>query len=175
MANRIQLRRGTAAEWTAANPVLAQGEPGIETDTGKQKFGNGVAVWTALPYASKGDQGIPGVADDASVEALVADTGSDTRAALNATYVGLVQAAKNPDLLIAGAVTVDGADLVTSAAVEWPDGSPGTLTITARDANSAVTNYNITYGSPVTKTFTQPTITRNANGAATNVPQIVVS
>ena len=32
-----------------------------------------------------------------------------------------------------------------------------------------------TYGSPVTKTYTQPTITRNAAGAATNVPQIVVS
>lgn len=96
-------------------------------------------------------------------------------AALSATYVGLVQAAKNPDLLIAGAVTVNGSDEVTSAAVLWPDGTPGTLTITARHATGAVTNYNITYGSPVTKTFTQPTITRNANGAATNVPQIVVS
>jgi phosphoribosylcarboxyaminoimidazole (NCAIR) mutase len=96
-------------------------------------------------------------------------------AALNATYVGLIQAAKNPDLLIAGAVTLDGSDQVTSAVVQWPDGSPGTLTITSRDANGAVLAYNITYGSPVTKTFTQPTITRNANGAATNVPQIVVS
>jgi hypothetical protein len=96
-------------------------------------------------------------------------------AALNATYAGLVQLAKNPDTLIAGAVTVDGNDLVTSAAVAWPDGTPGTLTITSRDSNGAVLAYNITYGSPVTKTFTQPTITRNANGAATNVPQIVVS
>jgi hypothetical protein len=96
-------------------------------------------------------------------------------AALNATYAGLVQLAKNPDTLIAGAVTVDGSNLVTSAAVKWPDGTPGTLTITSRDANSAVLGYNITYGSPVTKTFTQPTITRNAAGAATNVPQIVVS
>lgn len=95
--------------------------------------------------------------------------------ALSATYVGLKQAAKNPDLLIAGTVTVDGSDLVTSAVVAWPDGTPGVLTITSRDANSAVLAYNITYGSPVTKTFTQPTITRNANGAATNVPQIVVS
>lgn len=94
---------------------------------------------------------------------------------LNATYVGLKQAAKNPDLLIAGAVTLDGSDQVTSSAVQWPDGSPGTLTITARHSTGAVTNYNITYGSPVTKTFTQPTITRNANGTATNVPQIVVS
>lgn len=94
---------------------------------------------------------------------------------LRALTVGLVQAAKNPDLLVTGAVTVDGDDLTTTAAVVWPDGSPGTLTITSRDSNSAVLGYNITYGSPVTKTFTQPTITRNANGAATNVPSIVVT
>jgi hypothetical protein len=98
-----------------------------------------------------------------------------TATALNATYAGLIQLAKNPDTLIAGVVTVDGSDQVTSAAVQWPDGTPGTLTITARHATGAVNAYNITYGSPVTKTFTQPTITRNSNGAATNVPQIVVS
>lgn len=94
---------------------------------------------------------------------------------VSATYVGLIQAAKNPDLLIAGAITLDGSDQVTSAAVKWPDGTAGTLTITGRHSTGAVTDYTITYGSPVTKTFTQPTITRNSNGAATNVPQIVVS
>lgn len=93
----------------------------------------------------------------------------------SSTYAGLVQLAKNPDTIITGAVAVDGNNLVTSAAVVWPDGSPGTMTITARDANNAVLAYNITYGSPVTKTYTQPTITRNSAGAATNVPQIVVS
>ena len=120
------------------------------------------------------------VGDDNTLPApvKVADTNLPARlqdTALNATYVGLIQAAKNPDLLIAGAVTLDGSDQVTSAAVLWPDGTPGTLTITARHTTGAVTTYNITYGSPVTKTFTQPTITRNTNGAATNVPQIVVS
>jgi hypothetical protein len=106
---------------------------------------------------------------DANLPARLQDT------ALNATYAGLIQLAKNPDTHIAGAVTVDSSDLVTSAVVQWPDGSPGTLTITSRDTTGAVLAYNITYGSPVTKTFTQPTITRNSNGAATNVPQIVVS
>jgi len=96
-------------------------------------------------------------------------------AAQNATYASYANLAKAPDSIIAGAVNVDGNNLVTSAAVLWPDGKPGTLTITSRDANNAVTAYNITYGSPVIKTFTQPTITRNAAGAATNVPQIVVS
>ena len=46
----IQLRRGTAAQWTTANPTLAQGEVGLETDTGKLKIGNGSTVWTALGY-----------------------------------------------------------------------------------------------------------------------------
>ena len=89
MANRIQLRRGTAAQWATTNPVLAQGEPGIETDTGKQKFGDGVTAWSGLPYASKGDTGIqgpPGVADDASVAAQVSNSASSTRAALNGLY-----------------------------------------------------------------------------------------
>ena len=51
MAVRIQFRRGTAAEWTAANPTLAAGEAGYETDTAKFKFGTGNTVWNSLSYA----------------------------------------------------------------------------------------------------------------------------
>lgn len=46
----IQLRRGTAAQWTAANPTLGIGEYGHETDTRKSKVGNGTAAWNDLPY-----------------------------------------------------------------------------------------------------------------------------
>jgi len=61
MASKIQLRRGTAAEWTAANPILSQGEMGVETDTGKFKIGNNSNSWTTLPYVSvQGVQGIQG-------------------------------------------------------------------------------------------------------------------
>lgn len=84
----------------------------------------------------------------------------------------LIQLAKNPDSLVVGTVT---GDPITSAQVQWPGGVPGTLTITARHATGAVNAYNITYGSPVTKTFTQPAITRATSGAPTNVPQIVVT
>jgi len=49
--NLIQLRRGTAAQWTTANPTLAAGEVGFETDTGKFKIGTGSTAWTALVYA----------------------------------------------------------------------------------------------------------------------------
>lgn len=50
----IKLRRDTAANWVTADTVLASGEPGIETDTGKIKFGDGVTAWTALSYSSGG-------------------------------------------------------------------------------------------------------------------------
>jgi hypothetical protein len=49
---RVQLRGDTAANWTAANPVLAAREFAIETDTSRYKIGNGSTAWTSLAYAS---------------------------------------------------------------------------------------------------------------------------
>lgn len=54
MAVKIQIRRGTAAAWTSANSILADGELGIETDTRKIKIGNGTTAWNTLPYAVSG-------------------------------------------------------------------------------------------------------------------------
>lgn len=48
----LQLRNDSAANWTSVDPILAKGEMGIEVDTNKFKFGNGVSAWTALEYAS---------------------------------------------------------------------------------------------------------------------------
>jgi hypothetical protein len=45
---RIQLRRGTAAQWTSSNPVLGEAEFGIETDTLKFKVGNGTTPWNEI-------------------------------------------------------------------------------------------------------------------------------
>lgn len=49
--NPILLRRGTAAQWASVNPVLDAGEPGLETDTGTLKHGDGVTHWLDLPPA----------------------------------------------------------------------------------------------------------------------------
>lgn len=46
----IKLRRDQASDWVAVNPVLANGEPGYEDDTGKFKIGDGVARWLDLEY-----------------------------------------------------------------------------------------------------------------------------
>ena len=54
---QIQLRRGTAAVWTANNPTLAAGEFGFETDTRKAKIGDGVTAWNSLAYALTGATG----------------------------------------------------------------------------------------------------------------------
>ena len=53
MAYIIQLRQDTAANFTAANPILAQGEPALEIDTTKEKLGNGVDSWVNLPYRNQ--------------------------------------------------------------------------------------------------------------------------
>ena len=52
MATQIQLRRDTAANWTSANPTLAAGELGLETDTTYYKIGTGSTAWTSLAYGS---------------------------------------------------------------------------------------------------------------------------
>lgn len=52
MLTRVQQRRGIASQWTAANPILAQGEIGLEVDTNTFKLGNGLTRWNDLPYLS---------------------------------------------------------------------------------------------------------------------------
>lgn len=50
MATRMQQRRGTSDQWIAANPVLATGEIGFESDTNKFKIGDGLNNWLNLSY-----------------------------------------------------------------------------------------------------------------------------
>lgn len=56
MANRIQLRRGNTSEWTNANPILAQGEVGIDLDQNRIKIGDGSTPWNSLAYERPDDQ-----------------------------------------------------------------------------------------------------------------------
>ena len=50
MSTRMQQRRGTADQWTIANPVLAEGEFGWESDTNNFKIGDGINNWSDLEY-----------------------------------------------------------------------------------------------------------------------------
>ena len=52
----IKLRRDTAADWTTVDPILADGELGIETDTNRIKIGDGTTEWTGLKYGPVSDE-----------------------------------------------------------------------------------------------------------------------
>ena len=89
----------------------------------------------------------------------------------------LLQLARDPSQLFAGAVTnnADGAPI--SAVIEWPDGVTGTYSGTASVSfPGSVSAYTITRAGSPTVTFTQPAVTRDlATGAITNRPPITVS
>ena len=75
MADKIQLRRDTAANWTTNNPTLSQGEQGFETDTSKMKIGDGSTAWTGLDYFA--DTASGGGSGGGSFEATASGTLAD--------------------------------------------------------------------------------------------------
>ena len=96
----MQQRRGTAAQWTAANPILAAGEIGFETDTSKFKMGNGSSTWSALTYFANAAE-LAAIIDGApdllnTLNELAASIGDDpnflTALATNARVDGVVLA-----------------------------------------------------------------------------------
>jgi hypothetical protein len=54
----VQLRRANSTEWAAYNPILKDGEPGLDPVAGVLKFGDGISAWADLPvYATASDAG----------------------------------------------------------------------------------------------------------------------
>ena len=89
MAVQIQIRRGTAAAWTAANPTLAAGEFAVETDTDKYKFGDGSTAWTSLGYSSLPSTAISNTVVDPKGD-IIAATADNTVAKLTVGSNGQV-------------------------------------------------------------------------------------
>lgn len=79
--------------------------------------------------------------------------------------------ARAPENLITGSIVRNLYDVITSAAVTWPDGTTGTYTALTFSAEGAVNSYQVTYGTNVT--YTQPPVTRDSQGVVTAVPPIV--
>jgi len=81
MAVRIQFRRDTAINWVNGNPLLANGELGLETDTKKFKIGDGSALWNDLSYGGmvgpKGDAGAGFPAGGTTLQVLQKQSSSD--------------------------------------------------------------------------------------------------
>ncbi|MFN9301734.1 MAG: hypothetical protein ACK6DA_03075, partial [Candidatus Kapaibacterium sp.] len=76
---QFQFRRGLSTEWTTANPILASGEMGIETDTDLFKIGDGSTTWNLLPYGglqgTTGPQGVAGATGSTGIIGLTGATG----------------------------------------------------------------------------------------------------
>ena len=114
----MQQRRGTAAQWTSANPILAAGEIGFETDTGKFKMGNGSSAWSALSYfadASDFDTSAIQATVDSKVATAIDNLVGGAPAALNT--LNELAVAINSDSTFATTVTTALASKATTAAL----------------------------------------------------------
>ena len=117
---RIQIRRDTASNWTSSNPVLAAGEPAMETDTGKQKTGDGVRNWQSLPYDIES-----GLASAAPAAIGSASAGTSSTAARSDHSHAIPATMSATNIAATGNVTVGGNLTVTGTLAS------GSTTVTA--------------------------------------------
>ena len=156
MAVQILFRRGTSAEWTSANPTLGSGEPGIETNTGKIKVGDGTTLWNALPYA-------------AGLESLRLQDLSDV--AGTAPSTGQVLKWNGSAWAPAADATGGGADGNTTYTIS-AETATGGVNLRLTGSDSSVDNVKLTAGSNVTLTRTSAdeiTIAATGSGGASNL------
>lgn len=91
MATKVLFSRiATAADFTAANPILALGETGYEQDTCRLKVGDGSTDWNTLPYKFEASE------DIAALQAMVtanttANVANAAASALNMTNISAIQ------------------------------------------------------------------------------------
>ena len=186
VVTQIQVRRGTAAEWTSTNPTLAAGEFGFEIDTLKLKCGNGSTVWNSLAYTGNdgditgvtagtglsggGTSGTVTLAIDSTVATL---TGAQTLTNKTLTNVVYTQALLTPTFS-ANAYTLvlgDQGDILLAS-----NGSTaGTITIPANASVAYPTGTQITIIQTASGQLTiqgAGGVTVNSTGATSTAPKL---
>lgn len=129
VVTQIQARRGTAAQWTSANPTLAAGEWGYETDTGKVKIGNGSTAWTSLGYTG---------ANNGTVTSITAGTGL-TGGAITTSGTIAIDTSVTADLSTAQTLTNKTLTTPTiTQGTSTPSFSANAYTLVAGDAGKAL-------------------------------------
>jgi len=115
----------------------------------------------------------PVITPAAVVTSLDGLTGALTADQISEAQGAYLSWAADPSKLWTGTVTRDAGGAATAAAILWPDGITGTYTGTASATFAgAVDSYTLTHG---TTTYTQPAVTRDANGNITNRPAITAA
>lgn len=147
MADLIQIRRDTAANWTSANPVLAQGELGAETDTSKIKIGNGSTAWTGLSYLI--DAG--GYATLSGVQTF---TGTKTFSGTTSTLAVVLNDAAEVATVSATAATGTIAyDITTQSVLYYTSNASANWTVNFRASSGTSLNTALATGQSVTAAF----------------------
>jgi hypothetical protein len=154
MANRIQLRRGNGQEWQNSNPILAQGELGIELDTGRFKIGDGVTPWNTLRY----ERPIESTSNTANTLVQRDNDGNFSAATITATLIGnastssRLASSRQIQLIgdVGGSQIFDGSENISISATldllsslphhDNTETSTGTYTKVTVDAKGRVTN-----------------------------------
>jgi len=146
MAVRIQMRRDSAANWTSNDPLLAEGEMGLELDTGRWKIGNGTSPWSVLVYSNQIYSGASVISDSSASNAL------------RITQIGLGNA-----LLVEDSTNVDNTPFIIDS-----NGNVGIGTISLPnklnvDGTISVTNINPGYNATATSGGTLTLTNASAN------------
>ena len=143
MASIIQIRRDTASNWTSANPTLAQGELGIETDTLKVKAGDGTTAWTSASYftgeliVDSYNETYAAVTSTANATTVNCEAGNAFSHTLteNTTFTFSNPPASGTafsfSLELIQDASASGYTVTWPAAVDWPAATAPTLTATA--------------------------------------------
>ena len=121
VVTQIQSRRGTASQWTSANPTLAAGEWGYETDTGKVKIGNGSSAWNSLGYTGAGDVTLTGTETltNKTLTAPVINLALNAQTGTTYTFV----LTDNGKLVTASNAAAQTYSIPTNASVAYPIGT----------------------------------------------------
>jgi hypothetical protein len=160
----IQLRRGTLAAWTSANPVLAAGEPGFESDTNKLKFGDGSTAYLSLAYF--GGAGLSTTLADGFVfvgSAANIATGVAVSGDLTAVNTGAFTVAKIQTTVVSGTTGSGNVVFSTSPTLVTPALGAATGTSLALGGGTALATTNQT-GTGNLVLATSPTLVTPALG-----------
>lgn len=146
----IQPRRGEAAEWTAANPVLDEAEFGYETDTKKMKMGDGVSDWGTLTYIStwgSGGGGGSGTVTSVSVTTANGVSGSVATATTTPAITLTLGAITPTSIVASGTITASNLSGTNTGDQTSISGNAGTATALATGRTISITG-DLAYTSP---------------------------